>query len=57
MYHLAQLYEHQLNDVEKAKALYEKLFMDYSDSTFAIDARKRFRELRGDFDPELDQMQ
>ena len=57
MYHLAQLYEHQLNDVEKAKTLYEKLFMDYSDSTFAIDARKRFRELRGDFDPELDQMQ
>lgn len=55
MYYLAQLYEHQLNDVEKAKALYEKLFIDYSDSTFAIDARKRFRELRGDFEPELEQ--
>lgn len=57
MYYLAQLYEHQLNDKEKAKTLYEKLFMDYSDSTFAIDARKRFRELRGDFEPELEQMQ
>ena len=55
MYYLAQLYEHQLNDVEKAKALYEKLFIDYSDSTFAIEARKRYRELRGDFEPELEQ--
>ncbi|HZV70112.1 MAG TPA: tetratricopeptide repeat protein [Saprospiraceae bacterium] len=51
MYFLAQLYEHQLNDVEKAKALYEKLFMDYTDSTFAIEARKRYRALRGDFEP------
>ncbi|MEO5905639.1 MAG: tetratricopeptide repeat protein [Saprospiraceae bacterium] len=57
MWHLAKLYEYQLNDVEKAKSFYEKLFMDYSDSTFAIDARKRFRELRGDFEPEAEQMQ
>lgn len=57
MYYLAQLYEFQLNDLEKAKSLYEKLFIDYSDSTFAIDARKKFRELRGDFDPETEQMQ
>jgi tetratricopeptide (TPR) repeat protein len=57
MYFLAQLYEHQLNDVEKAKALYERLFMEYTDSTFAIDARKRFRTLRGDFDGEPEQMQ
>lgn len=57
MYYLAQLYERQLNDIEKAKSLYEKLFMDYSDSTFAIDARKKFRELRGDFEPELEEMQ
>ena len=55
MYNLAQLYERQFNDVEKAKTLYEKLFIDYSDSTFAIDARKRFRELRGDFEPQLEQ--
>lgn len=51
MWFLAQLYENQLNDVEKAKALYEKLFMDYTDSTFAIEARKRYRALRGDFEP------
>ncbi|HQW25725.1 MAG TPA: tetratricopeptide repeat protein, partial [Saprospiraceae bacterium] len=41
LYNQAQLYEHQLNDPEKAKACYEKLFMEYTDSTFAIEARKR----------------
>jgi tetratricopeptide (TPR) repeat protein len=50
LYNMAQLYEHQLANPEKAKACYEKLFMEYTDSTFAIDARKRFRILRGDFD-------
>ncbi len=48
LYELAQLYENQLNDTEQAKALYEKIFIDYSGSTFAVDARKRFRILRGD---------
>ena len=57
MYFLAQLYEHQLNDVEKAKSFYERLFMEYTDSTFAIDARKHFRILRGDFEPEVERMQ
>ena len=48
LYELAQLYENQLNDIEKAKTLYEKLFIEYSGSTFAVDARKRYRILRGD---------
>jgi TolA-binding protein len=48
LYNLAQLYEFKMNDLEKAKALYEKIFMDYSGSVFAVDARKRFRILRGD---------
>lgn len=47
-YALAQLYETRLNDPEKAKTLYEKIFTDYSGSVFAVDARKRFRILRGD---------
>jgi len=50
LYRLAQLSEGPLNDREKALELYEKIFVDYSDSTFAIDARKRYRELRGDYD-------
>ncbi len=57
LYNLAQLYEHQLNDVEKAKSCYEKIFTDYTDSTFAIDARKRYRELRGDFEESPQQLQ
>ena len=48
IYELAELYETKLNDPEKAKGLYEKLFLDYSSSTFAVEARKRFRMLRGD---------
>ena len=48
LFELAELYENQLNDVEKAKALYETLFIDYSGSTYAVEARKRYRILRGD---------
>ena len=40
--------EAQLNDIEKAKELYEKVFIDFSGSTFAVEARKKYRMLRGD---------
>lgn len=48
LYALAVLYEEKLNEPEKAKELYEKIFLDFSGSVFAVDARKRFRILRGD---------
>ncbi len=48
LYELASLYETHLNNVEKAKELYERLFIEYSGSTLAVDAKKRFRVLRGD---------
>ena len=48
LFELAEMYELQLNDKEKAKQLYEQLFMKYSNSILATDARKRFRQLRGD---------
>ena len=48
LFKLAELNENQLNDLEKAQELYEKLFLDYSGSTFAVEARKRYRALRGD---------
>jgi TolA-binding protein len=38
-----------LNDKEKAQKLYEQIILDFSNSTFAVEARKRFRALRGDF--------
>lgn len=48
LFALARLYEFRLNAPEKAQALYEKIFMEYSGSVFAVDARKRYRILRGD---------
>jgi tetratricopeptide (TPR) repeat protein len=48
LFALAQIYELRMNDLEKAKELYERIFMEYSGSIFAVDARKRFRVLRGD---------
>ncbi len=48
LFELAQLNERQLGNPEKAKELYERIFIEYSGSTFAVDARKRYRLLRGD---------
>lgn len=48
MFELAELYEFVIVDLDKAKALYERIFLDYSNSTFAVEARKRYRKLRGD---------
>ena len=48
LFSLAQLYEFRLNAVEKARELYEKIFTDYSGSIFSVEARKRYRVLRGD---------
>ncbi|MFN0036114.1 MAG: tetratricopeptide repeat protein [Saprospiraceae bacterium] len=48
LYALAQIYEVRMNDLEKAKEIYEKIFLEYSGSVFAVDARKRYRILRGD---------
>ena len=48
LYQLGQLYEQHLNDTEQAKTYYEKLFIEFSDSTYAVEARKRYRTLRGD---------
>ena len=48
LFALAELNEHQLANTEKAMEYYEKIFIEYSNSTFAVEARKRFRKLRGD---------
>jgi tetratricopeptide (TPR) repeat protein len=45
IFELAQLYETTLNNQEEAISLYEKLFLDYSSSTFSIEARKKYRTL------------
>lgn len=48
LFYLGDLYQNFLKDDEKAKANYEKIILEYKDSTFAIEARKRYRKLRGD---------
>lgn len=48
LFYAGELYQNYLKDDEKAKALYEKIIIEYKDSTFAIEARKRYRKLRGD---------
>lgn len=45
---LAETYETKLNDPEKAKAYYQKLITAFPGSLFVTEARKRFRNLRGD---------
>ncbi|OAV42999.1 tetratricopeptide repeat protein [Lewinella sp. 4G2] len=45
---LGNLYENQLDDKAKAQEIYETLFVDYSNSILAVEARKRYRALRGD---------
>jgi outer membrane protein assembly factor BamD (BamD/ComL family) len=45
----AELQAGVLNNKEKAMALYEQLLKDYPGSLFTTEARKRFRQLRGDF--------
>ncbi len=47
-YELGQLYETTLNDKEKAKEMYEKIIFDYANSIFLVEARKKYRKLRGD---------
>jgi len=48
LYFSAEIYNRRLNLPEKAKPLYEKLLFGHEDSIYFIDARKKFRQLRGD---------
>lgn len=48
LYKLAVLNEEHLNNIEKAQELYEKILINYPGSIFVVDARARFRALRGD---------
>ena len=48
IFELAVLNENVFGDKEKAKELYEKLFLDYPFSTLAIESRKKYRQLNGE---------
>jgi len=48
IYKLAELNQYQFDNIEKAMELYQIILLDYKDSLYATEARKRYRELRGD---------
>ena len=48
LFMMAKIYEENLNDKEKAKELYNSLLVKFPGSILTVDARKRFRKLRGD---------
>lgn len=47
-YFLAELYNNQLGQPEKAKELYENIIFNHQDSIYFVDSRKKFRMIRGD---------
>jgi predicted Zn-dependent protease len=49
LYYLGELNEFYLRDIPAAMACFQKLMKDYQGSLFVVDARKRFRALRGDY--------
>lgn len=49
LYKLAKIYDEKLGDNTKAMSLYRQILTTFPGSIFGADARKRFRELRGDF--------
>jgi tetratricopeptide (TPR) repeat protein len=46
-YFAAEIYS-KSNEIEKAKAYYEQIIFHHEDSIYFTDARKKFRQLRGD---------
>ena len=47
-YMLAELYNNHLDLPEKAKELYEQIIFNHADSIYFVEARKKYRVLRGD---------
>ena len=45
---LAELYMNHLQQPEKAKDLYEQIIFNHADSIYFVEARKKYRALRGD---------
>ncbi len=45
---MAETYNNHLKNSEKAQEYYQKIIFDYTSSIYLVDARKKFRKLRGD---------
>lgn len=48
LFFAAEIYNDELKETEKAKPLYENVIFNHQDSIYFVDARKKYRELRGD---------
>lgn len=48
LFRMADLYENKLKDPEKAQEYYKQLMVDFPGSLFVVEARKRYRAIRGD---------
>ena len=48
LFTLAELYKEDLNEIDKAKEMYERIIFEYPSSIYLVEARKSFRRLRGD---------
>lgn len=53
IFELAELYEKKLDRPQDAMNLYEKLFLEYDNSIFAVESRKRYRALKDHREPSL----
>jgi TolA-binding protein len=49
LYMLAKIYDQNLGDKNKAMELYRQILSDFPGSIYGSEARKKYRELRGDF--------
>jgi tetratricopeptide (TPR) repeat protein len=45
---MAEMYNYNLNDIEKAKEYYQKIIFEQPSSIYLVEARNKFRKLRGD---------
>ena len=48
LYFSAEIQNNKLQQPEKAKPLYEKIIFNHQDSIYFVEARKKYRQLRGD---------
>ena len=47
-YLIAEIYKNHIKDTEKASEYYQKIIFEKASSIYLVDARKKYRELRGD---------
>ena len=56
LFRMAELYESKLGDSTKAQELYKQLMLDFPGSLYVVEARKRYRAIRGDEPIEIDKI-